>query len=172
MDDGKHGGQAELEPRPPEREDLVRLCRSLNDGGCRYLIVGGFAIIQTGYPRLTGDVDILIDSESANEQRVYRALECLPDGAVRELEAGDVSKYVVVRIADEIIVDLMSSAAGIDYQSAASDIVCREVDGVCIPFASPRLLWRMKAHTHRAKDAPDLEFLRHYFAARGEEPPE
>jgi len=25
-----------------------------------------------------------------------------------------------------------------------------------IPFASPRLLWRMKVNTHREKDAPDL----------------
>ena len=172
MDDGVHGGQTELEPRPPEREDLVGLCRTLNDGGCRYLIVGGFALIQTGYPRLTGDVDVLIDTDPENERRVYEALEYLPDRAVRELEPGDVAKYCVVRVADEIIVDLMSSAAGIDYRAAAPDIAWREVDGVRIPFASPRLLWRMKVHTRRAKDAPDLEFLRHYFAARGEEPPE
>jgi hypothetical protein len=49
--------------------------------------------------------------------------------------------------------------------------VVREVDGVPIPFASPRLLWRMKAATHREKDALDLLFLRQWFAERGEEPP-
>lgn len=48
----------------------------------------------------------------------------------------------------------------------------REIEGVSIPFASPRLLWRMKAKTHRAKNAPDLVFLREYFKARGEEPPD
>jgi len=42
---------------------------------------------------------------------------------------------------------------------------------VAIPFASPRLLWRMKAVTHRAKDAADLVFLRYWFAERGETPP-
>ncbi len=46
------------------------------------------------------------------------------------------------------------------------------IGGVPIPFATPRLLWRMKAKTHRAKDAPDLVFLREYFKARGEDPPE
>jgi hypothetical protein len=46
------------------------------------------------------------------------------------------------------------------------------VDEVAIPFASPRLLWRMKARTHRAKDEPDLVFLREYFKARGEQPPQ
>jgi hypothetical protein len=44
--------------------------------------------------------------------------------------------------------------------------------GVPIPFASPRLLWRMKARTHREKDSGDLVFLREYFAQRGEAPPE
>jgi hypothetical protein len=67
-------------------------------------------------------------------------------------------KYNVIRVADEILVDLMRSAGGIDYAEAAKDMMVREVDGVPIPFASPRLLWRMKAVTHREKDAGDLFF--------------
>lgn len=74
-------------------------------------------------------------------------------------------------VADEILVDLMRTAGGIDYAEAAADVVVHEVDGVSIPFASPRLLWRMKSVTRRAKDAPDLVFLREWFAQRGEEPP-
>ncbi len=74
----------------------------------------------------------------------------------------------VIRVGDEILVDLMRSAGGIDYAEASKDVVMREVDGVSIPFASPRLLWRMKAVTHREKDASDLLFLREWFAQRGE----
>ena len=59
----------------------------------------------------------------------------------------------------------------VEYEEAAKDVVVREIQGVPIPFASPRLLWRMKAVTHRAKDAADLVFLRYWFAERGEEPP-
>jgi hypothetical protein len=44
--------------------------------------------------------------------------------------------------------------------------------GVPIPFASPRLHWRMKVMTHREKDAGDLVFLRQWFAGRGQEPPQ
>jgi hypothetical protein len=65
----------------------------------------------------------------------------------------------------------MRSAGGIEYAEAVADAVVHDVDGVSIPFASPRLLWRMKAVTPREKDAPDLLFLRHWFAERGEEPP-
>ena len=65
----------------------------------------------------------------------------------------------------------MKTAGGIAYDEASRDLVIKEVDGVPIPFASPRMLWRMKAVTHREKDAPDLFFLRQWFAERGEEPP-
>ncbi|MGH8092379.1 MAG: hypothetical protein ACREIF_02750 [Chthoniobacterales bacterium] len=51
-------------------------------------------------------------------------------------------------------------------------MVIRKVQGVPIPFASPRLLWRMKVPTRREKDAGDLVFLQEYFAAHGETPPE
>lgn len=64
----------------------------------------------------------------------------------------------------------MRSAGGIDYAEAAKDVVVQELGGVPIPFASPRLLWRMKIVTHREKDAGDLVSLRQWFAERGEEP--
>ena len=77
----------------------------------------------------------------------------------------------MVRVADEVVVDLMRSASGIEYAEAAKDVVVREVQGVPIPFASLRLLWRMKSHTRRPKDESDLVFLREYFAHQGEQPP-
>jgi len=39
-----------------------------------------------------------------------------------------------------------------------------------IPFASPRLLWRMKTVTHREKDDGDLVFLRYWFNEQGKAP--
>jgi hypothetical protein len=101
----------ELIPRSPERKDLVELCRELQLRGARFMVVGGFAIILAGYPRTTGDIDILIDTDLENEARVYEALATLPDGCVRELEAGEVEKYTIVRVADEILVDLMAKAS-------------------------------------------------------------
>jgi predicted nucleotidyltransferase len=162
----------ELVSRAPERADLVSLCRELNGRGVRYVVVGGFAIIEAGFPRTTGDVDLLIDASLENEAKVYAALATLPDGCVRELAAGEVGKYLVVRVADEILIDLMASASGIDYAEAAKSVAVRELDGVAIPFASPELLWRMKRRANREKDRGDLQFLRMWFSARGMTPPE
>jgi hypothetical protein len=113
---------------------------------------------------------VAVDAE--NEEKIYAALATLPDKAVCELKPGELSQYTVVRVGDEILVDLMRSAGGIDYAEAAKHVIVRELGGVPIPFASPRLLWRMKAVTHREKDSGDLVFLRQWFAERGEEPPQ
>ena len=162
----------ELISRPPVEGDLVGLCRELNGIGARFVVVGGFAVIMAGYPRTTGDVDLLIDASRENEAKVFSALATFPDGCVRELEPGDVAKYLVVRVADEILVDLMASASGIDYAEALPGVVIHEIGGVPIPFAGPELLWKMKVRAGREKDRGDIDFLRHWFAARGIEPPE
>ena len=162
---------AELEPRIPQENDLVVLCRRLNELGAKYIVVGGFAVITAGLARVTTDIDLILATDLENEAKVYTAMEVFPDKAVRELQPGEVSQYNVVRVADEVVVDLMQSACGIDYAEAAKHIVTREVQGVPIPFASPRLLWRMKAPINRPKDQGDLFFLRELFKRNGEEPP-
>lgn len=174
MDEPNAGSQPnpqELEPRPPLERDLASLCRELNTRGARYLVVGGFAIIAAGLPRVTGDIDLMVAADPENEAKVFSALSTLPDNAVRELESGDLQRYTVIRVADEILVDLMRSAGGIEYDEAIKQAVIRDIQGVPIPFASPRLLWRMKVITHREKDAADLVFLRYWFREHGQEPP-
>ncbi len=159
------------ECREPTLADLVKLCAELNARGAKYLVVGGFAIRAHGYVRNTMDVDLLIDTSLENEASVRGALTILPDQACLQMEPGEVAHYGVVRIGDEIMVDLMKSACGIDYATAICDAVVLEVGGVAIPFASAPMLWRMKSRTHREKDLPDLVFLRRLLAQQGMEPP-
>jgi hypothetical protein len=170
--DGPEPDSPEVSCRIPVEADVVKLCRELNSREAKYVIVGGFAIIASGLPRTTGDVDLIVANDAENERRVFAALATLPDNAVKDLQPGELQQYNVIRVADEILVDLMVSAGGIDYAEAAKDIIIRELGGVKIPFASPRLLWRMKIVTHREKDAGDLFFLRQWFAERGEQPPQ
>ena len=157
-----------LESREPSVQDLVELCRGLNGSGARYVVIGGFAMRAAGYDRRTMDIDLLIEVGPENEQRVFEGMDHLPDRAVRALTPGEVAEYVVVRVADEIVVDLMGSASGFDYSAASREVVIHEVDGVPIPFASPQLLWRMKRESMRDKDAPDRHFLRLLLERMGE----
>ncbi len=144
--------------RPPQLADLVSLCRSLNREGVRDIVVGGMAMIQAGFVRATEDIDLLVDAEQDNQRRLRTALLDLPDQAVRDLGEGDLDRYVVVRIADEFVVDLLKAACGVEYEEARELIEAVELEGVRVPFASPALLWRTK-QTVGSKDELDRSFL-------------
>ena len=71
MDDALHDEAPELISRPPQQEDVVSLCRELNRLGAKYVVVGGFAVIEAGYSRTTGDIDLLVDPAADNEVKVF-----------------------------------------------------------------------------------------------------
>ncbi len=149
-------------PRTPEQTDLAKLCAALNAESASYIVIGGMAIIQQGFLRATEDIDLLLERSRDNQGRVRKALEILPDKSVREMRESDLDEYLVVRIADEIVVDLMLSACGVTYDDAVNDIELKVVEGVPIPFASATMLLKMK-QTYRDKDIPDRIFLEEKF---------
>jgi len=125
--------------RAPEPDDVVRICRALNESQARYLLIGGFAVVAHGAGRFTKDIDLLVDDAPENVARVKRALSVLADNA-------------------EVVVDLMGRACGLSYAEAAHDAEALERDGVRIPVASPATLIRLK-DTPRPQDAIDRAFL-------------
>ena len=152
------GNANPIDPRTPLLADLVQICRELNYQTAKYIVVGGFAVIQHGHLRTTGDIDVLIEDSLENQVKTKRALEILPDKAVLELGDDDLRNWVVVRVCDEVVVDLMTLACGISYRDGESEIQIFTIDGVPIPFASAKLLLRTK-QTFREKDAEDRMFL-------------
>lgn len=164
MDDAHDGPYA----REPQIEDLVRICRALNEAGARYLLIGGFALIARGGARTTKDIDLLVDASPDNVARVKQALRILEDHAVDQVANTDVARYAVVRVADEIVVDLMALACGVDYADAARDAETLNIGGVGIPVASVETLIRTKK-TMRPLDAADRRYLEELWRAeRGE----
>jgi predicted nucleotidyltransferase len=144
--------------RQPRPEDLVKICTALNAEGARYILIGGFAVIARGLERPTKDIDLLVDSTPDNIERIKRALAVLPDNAVREVNAEEVERYDVIRVADEVVVDLMTAACGVTWAEADLDAEILELDGVEIPIAGLETLIRTK-QTVRPHDAADREFL-------------
>lgn len=122
-------------------------------------MIGGMAMVLHGFNRGTEDIDLLVDKVGANIALLKKALSILPDNAVREVLDNDVEEYGVVRVADEVVVDLMGSACGIDFKSAESQIEWHELEGVKIPFASAELMLKTK-QTLREKDEIDRVYLR------------
>jgi len=154
--------------RAPEPDDVIRICRALNAAGARYVLIGGFAVIAHGATRFTKAIDLLVDDEAGNVARIRTGLAVLADNAAAEVADTDVRDHVVVRVADEVIVDLMGRACGLTYADVIADAEFVELGDVRVPIASPATLIRTK-DTYRPQDAIDRGFLQELLRRRAVE---
>ncbi|MBI3925934.1 MAG: hypothetical protein HY319_10375 [Armatimonadetes bacterium] len=159
MDEPRDPEDAEAEyTRAPTIEDLRVICGNLNAEHARYAILGGMAVNFYGLVRGTHDIDLLVDDSPENIERVIRAIGRLPDGAALELAPDDLQHYRIVRINDEITVDLLAEACDVDFDQVAGRLVIDDRLGVPMPFLSVEDLIRSK-QTRREKDRQDRTFL-------------
>ena len=94
------------------------------------------------------------------EGAIKRALCTLPDNAAALVDDGDVASYRVVRVADEIVIDLLAEACGITWTEAiTAGTEIMKIGDVDVPVAGKALLVRMK-QTIRESDKADVRFLR------------
>ena len=83
----------------------------------------------------------------------------MEDGAARELTPRDFQENMVVKIADEVEVDVSRRAWKVAYADAKDSICYTEIDGVRIPYAGLKCLIASK-ETYREQDRADLLRLR------------
>lgn len=118
--------------RPATVEDLKRLAKALNDERVEYLLIGGYALFALGYQRATTDIDLLLARSEQTGERVKRALLILADGVANDLDVAWFADNETIRVADEIVVDLMFNACGETYASLLPHAVTIDLDGVPI----------------------------------------
>lgn len=146
------------EARPPTIDDVRRICRALDTAGARYLLIGGFAVILHGGERTTKDIDLLVDPSPDNIARLKSALSVLEDNAAREIAPDDLERYAVVRVADEVLVDLLRAACGVTWAEAHVSARRMDLEGTPVLVADRRTLIRTK-QTLRPADAADRAWL-------------
>jgi len=142
-----------------EQAPLLRVCSLLNKHDAKYLLVGGRACWLHGYVRATLDVDILVPEDLENHKLIIAALSEMEDHAAAELKPQDFVDNVVVRIADEVIVDVSTRAWKVTYDEAQQSALRRTIDGVQVPYVDLQTLIRSKS-TQREQDKVDIEHLR------------
>ena len=138
---------------------VPRICALLNKHAARYVLVGAQASILHGYIRDTSDVDILIPEAVENHARVIAALSELEDHAAAELTPQDLVENVVVKIADEVEVDVSTRAWKITYDEAAPRAERAMIEGVEVIYADLPTLIASK-ETYRDQDRVDVARLR------------
>ena len=143
-------------------EDFLDFLKELQSVGARFLVVGAHALAVHGVPRATGDLDVWIDLDPANLDKVWTAL--LRFGA--PLAAMGVSRADLAR-PDQVVqigmpprrIDLLTSISGVGFEEAWRDRVTGPASGVPIPFLGRATLVKNKKAAGRAKDRADLEAL-------------
>ena len=144
----------------PLPKDWRAFIESLNSNGVEYLVVGAVALAHHGYPRYTGDLDILIRSSETNGRRLEAALEAFGFGQLG-LAAGDFirpERVIQLGVAPNRI-DLLTSITGVSFDEAWAGRSPAEVDGVPVNFIGRAELIRNKRSTARARDRADVSSL-------------
>lgn len=142
-----------------EVDRLLRVCSLLNKHGAEYLIVGGYACILHGLVRTTEDVDVLVKDSEENFVKVIAALSELPERAASELIPADLAENVIVKIADEVEVDVSKMAWKVSYADAIDSSLKKEIEGVVVPLVDLETLIASK-QTYREQDQADVARLR------------
>jgi hypothetical protein len=144
------------------RQDLIlEMLSRFRDEGVEYVLVGGQAVRLNGFLRATEDVDVLLRATRANGERVKRALAFLPSSAELDpawFEATSQGQGDNIRIADELLVDLLFAANGETYDSVQAHVRELAIDGVPIRVLNIEGLLKTKTD-YREKDILDRTML-------------
>lgn len=101
----------------------------LNAHRVKYLVVGAYAVSIHAQPRATKDLDILIQADANNAQKVFAALAEL-GAPLEELSATDFAEHgSFFRTGREPVgVDILTEIPGIDFDAAWQRPVSKVID--------------------------------------------
>jgi len=141
-------------------QDFREFIQSLNDNRVRYLVIGGYAVALHGYPRYTKDIDIWIEMSPDNAANLVKALEQFGFGSLG-LQAADflVPDQVVQLGYPPSRIDLITTPAGVDFETCYASRVEVVIDDVTVNFIDLENLKKSKKAAGRLQDLADLENL-------------
>jgi hypothetical protein len=143
-------------------DDFRDLLAALLSVQARFLVVGAHALAVHGVPRATGDLDVWIDRDQANADKVWEGL--VRFGA--PLEALGFSRSDLTAAGSVIQIgipprriDLLTEITGVEFGRAWSGRVTHQVGELSVPFLGREELLANKRATGRQRDLADLEAL-------------
>jgi len=145
----------------PLSSDLREFVALLNSNEVEYLVVGAFAVGYHGYPRYTGDLDVLVRPTLENAGRVLRALSQFGfDGIGISIADLQTPERVIQLGVNPNRIDLLTAISGVSFEEAWVSRCDADLDGTPVHFIGRAALIRNKEATGRARDLGDAEELR------------
>jgi hypothetical protein len=141
-------------------QDFVEMLSALSEAGADHLVVGAHALAAHGYPRATGDLDILVRPTPGNAERVWRALVSF-GAPLSQLTMADLSAPDVVFQIGVVPcrVDILTSISGVDFDDAWSGRKIVRIAGIDVAVLGRDALLRNKRASGRPKDLADVAWL-------------
>ncbi|MGA1823599.1 MAG: nucleotidyl transferase AbiEii/AbiGii toxin family protein [bacterium] len=143
-------------------DKFVHIIETLNKHQVDYILIGGFAVIIYGMPRLTQDIDIFVKMTRKNFEKLRSALDSIyRDDSIQGITADEIKEYSVIRYGtpDGFYIDVMGRLGEV---ATYDDIEFQEVevDRVSVKIATPSALYGLKKDTIRPEDKRDAAFLK------------
>lgn len=140
--------------------DFSDLLRIMNDNEVRYLVVGGYAVLQYTEPRFTKDLDLVIATDAENAAAVYEALKEFgaPLAGLTENDFTDEGSFYQMGN-PPVRVDILMGIPGIRFQDAWPRRNLVDFDDLTVPFMSREDLIASKKAAGRPQDLIDAEQL-------------
>jgi len=154
---------------------LITIFSALEKAKVRYLVVGGVAVVTHGYPRLTMDLDLVIQLVSDNLQAAFHvfkdfgyrpsipiSLKDFVDPSIREQWIREKGMMVLNLYSDnlpETPLDIFVSEP-FDFDKEYETAFHAEITpGLIVPFVSISTLISMKKNSGRSLDNDDIKQL-------------
>jgi len=140
--------------------DFSDLLRLFNANGVRYLVIGGYAVIQYAEPRYTKDLDLWISADKDNAVAVYKALKEFgaPLAGLAEADFAEEGYFYQMGI-PPIRVDILMGIPGLEFDSAWQHRVEVDFDDLVVRFVSREDLIQSKRASGRPQDLIDADLL-------------
>jgi Nucleotidyl transferase AbiEii toxin, Type IV TA system len=151
--------------RPATLEDLKKLLAALHREGADYLLIGAYALLAHGYPRATVDIDLIVPARRDAAEPIRRALLVLADRSAQELVPEWFEEGEGIRVADEIVVDLVFRTCGETFDTLRPFEIAIDLDGVPLRTVNLEGLLRTK-QSARERDVSDRRIIEQALQAR------
>ena len=148
-------------------EILKRVLAALEARGVRYAIIGAVAMNLHGLARSTEDLDIFVEPEAGNIDRLKLALhDAIDDPDIDDITSVDLlGEYPAVQYVPPEGAFHLDILTRLGDAFSFSELETERVpyEDLLVTAVTPRMLYRMKRDTVRQKDAADAAALRQRF---------
>ena len=140
--------------------DFSDLLQIFNDQNVKYLVIGGYAVVQYAEPRFTKDLDVLISTDIANAEAVYNSLREFgaPLTGLTSKDFSEEGFFFQIGVSP-IRVDVLMGIPGVDFEDCWNRRVEVVFDGLNVIFISKNDLIISKRAAGRPQDLIDADLL-------------